>query len=158
MTEDEKRAEFEKSAHRYFSANCFNRVWELLDAPERSAADERRMLETAHASLYHWLERDDGGDQEISIGLWQISRVHSVLGNAEAATRYADDCIEISEAAPLAPFFLGFAYEAAARAAKAAGDAGRMESCLAKARDFAGQVPEGEERDLLAKDLDEVES
>ena len=142
-------------AHRHFSAGCFNEVWELLDLPERTPEQERMMEHLAHASVYHWLQRDDGTAQNRSIGYWQLARVYAVLGEASRAAHYARVCIAVSEKGELAPFFVGYGYEAAARAAVVAGkDAGEF---LAKARELAEQVEAGEGKAMLVADLDGVE-
>jgi hypothetical protein len=33
-----------ESAHRFFSADCFNRTWDLLDIPSRSSDEDDQML------------------------------------------------------------------------------------------------------------------
>lgn len=141
-------------AHRWFSADCFNRVWALLEKPDRTPDDGERMISLAHASLAHWRERTDGMRQNFSIGYWQLSRVYAVLGQAENARHYGRLCLEASANEP--PFYLGYAHEALARAEKLAGNVASSQQHLAEARLLAALVADAEERRALEKDLAEL--
>lgn len=141
----------ENDTHRHFSVKCFNDVWGLLEKENRSEEDDRLMRETAHASLYHWLRRGDCEPKNISIGLWLISRVYSSLGRGAAAMKYGEECIEASET--LEPFYLGYGYEAAARAAQVLRDRVRLDTFLKRAGDMLEQVSDAEEKGLLSTDL-----
>ncbi|MCB1076937.1 MAG: hypothetical protein KDM64_03820, partial [Verrucomicrobiae bacterium] len=44
-------------AHRFFSAECFNRAWDLIDKADRSAEEDDEMRALCHASLWHWTQR-----------------------------------------------------------------------------------------------------
>lgn len=138
-------------AHRWFSADCFNRVWALLDKADRTPDDCERMISLAHASLAHWRERADCTPGNLSIGYWQTSRVYAVLGQAENARRYGELCLAASAGEP--PFYLGYAHEALARAAKLAGNAASAAEHVAKARLLAVQVTDAGERAALEADL-----
>ena len=144
----------QEKAHQFFSTHCFNGVWELLEKPDRNASDDEMMREMAHASLFHWLKREDCQDQNRSVGYWQLSRVYAVLCKAEAARVYGERCLGVSE--DLSPFFLGYAYEALARAAKVANDSKRLDELLAKARKHCENVEDEEGRKLLEADLDDI--
>jgi len=139
------------AAHEYFAAHCFNRAWDLIDKEERTPQDDLLMVALNQASIYHWLERADCDDRRLSVGYWQASRIQAVLGNAGEARRHAETCLSFSEALP--PFYLGYAYEALARAATLAGDRKASASHLARAKDLAAQVEDEEERDALLGDL-----
>lgn len=138
-------------AHRWFSADCFNHVWALLEKPDRTADECERMVSLAHASLAHWRERADCTAQNLSIGYWQVSRVYAVLGQAENARRYGELCLAASAGEP--PFYLGYAHEALARAAKLAGNAASAAEHLAKAQMLAAKVTDAGERGALEGDL-----
>jgi hypothetical protein len=143
------------SAHRFFSADCFNRTWDLLEKADHSAAEDEQMLLLCHASLWHWTQRTECTPRNLSIGYWQLSRVYAVLGQAENARRYAEISLQHSIAEP--PFYRGYAHEALARAAKVAGDRGSMESHLAEAKWLLAEVGDAEERAALEKDLAELQ-
>lgn len=138
------------AAHRFFSANCFNRTWDFLDKTERSADDERLMIALSLASIYHWMQRPDCTAKNLSVGYWQVSRVHAVLGLGAEALRYAEVCQSYS--GELAPFYRGYAWEAVARAAAVSGDAARAIQAKNQALALLAEIPE-EDRTPLAQDL-----
>ena len=142
------------AAHEYFSADCFNKAWDLLEKPIRTPEDERLMVALNQASIYHWLNRPDCEPRHLSVGYWQASRIHAVLRNAAEARRYADVCLAYSDDLP--PFFLGYAHEALARAALVANDAVAAAHHLAIATTHAGRIGRQDDRELLIKDLDEL--
>jgi hypothetical protein len=147
----------EQEGHQYFSVKCFNEVWDLIKKQDRSVDEGRIMLEMAHASLYHWLMREDRTASNVSIGLWQVSRVYSVLENGTEAMRFANDCIQISEGHSVPEFHRAYAYEAAARAAKVQGDDEQCRTFLETARSLAKQVEDEESRALLDSDFQELD-
>lgn len=146
----------EQESHRKFSASCFNGVWELIDKTGRTPEDDRLMREMAHASLFHWLKRDDCDASKISIGLWLISRVYSVIGDGGVAAGYAAECIELSASNSLSPFYMGYGYEAAARAAGVAGEVEAKVDFLKKAADELSRIEDVEEKEMLEKDLEKL--
>ena len=98
-----------EAAHRFFSANCFNRAWDLMDSPDRSREDGLRMLALSQASIFHWMNRPDVTDKNLSVGYWQASRVLALLGQPAAARWLAD--VSFSYSHGQAPFLRGYAYE-----------------------------------------------
>jgi len=141
-------------AHDLFSAQCFNAVWDLLDKPTRTPEENQRMEEMAHASLWHWMERDDRTDTNLSVGYWQVSRVYSALGLPDDARRYGELCLEVSAREGVGPFYLGYAHEALARADRLAGLHESADRHVAQARALAAAVADEEARALLLGDLD----
>ena len=147
------KSEFDLSAaHKKFSSQFFNQTWDLLDKPDRSKEENERMVHLAHASLCHWLEREDCSDQNLSIGTWQLSRVYSVVGETENSIKYAEICLEYSQKDDVDKVYLGYAYEALARALKVKGDINQSEKFLSKANEIAGRL-EKEDRQQLEADL-----
>ena len=144
----------EATAHRFFSSKCFNDTWGLLDKADRTPEDDRLMREMAHASLLHWLRRQDCEPKNLSIGLWLVSRVYATLGDGANAARYAEECIAISEG--LGAFELGYGFEAAARAAQLLEDRGAFDAHLDRAKELLEEVGDAEEKKLLGADLEEL--
>jgi hypothetical protein len=140
------------AAHKYFAAHCFNKAWDLLEKPDRTAEDERLMVALNQASIYHWLNRPDCEPTHLSVGYWQASRIQAVLGNAVEARRNGEVCLSYS--VTLKPFFLGYAHEALARAAHVAGDTGTVAKHLTLADEQAALVVRANDRELLVKDLE----
>jgi tetratricopeptide (TPR) repeat protein len=141
----------ESRAHQFFSANCFNRTWELIEEPNRSDVENEQMLLFAHASLWHWTMREDCTERNRSTGYWQLARVYAVLGQAENAMRYGELCLQLCQSE--SAFYLGYAHEAVARAAMLAGDRELAIAHVNEARKLAAQVDEADERTALEKDL-----
>ena len=141
-------------AHRFFSADCYNRAWELIEKSTRTPEEDDQMRNLCHASLWHWTQRGDCTARTLSVGYWQLARVYALLGRADDAARYGGLCLRYSERE--SPFYAGYAHEALARAARAGG---HDESCarhLEEARRLAAQVIDKEERAMLEKDLDTI--
>ena len=142
------------AAHKYFAAHCFNKAWDLIEKPNRSAEEDRLMVALNQASLYHWMNRPDCKYESLSIGYWQASRIQSLLRNTAEAQRYAEVCVQYSS--DLEPFYRGYAHEALARAAFMAGNQELGEAHVHEGRMLAGLVAEADERDALLKDLDTI--
>ncbi len=140
------------SGHKFFSATCFNRAWDFIDMPQRSAAEEEAMVLLAMASLWHWTQRADCSDHHRALGYWQVSRALALARLAEGARLFAQKSLELSQNE--GPFYLGYAHEALARAACAAGDRVQAASDLGQARRWAEKVEDPEEGNLLRKDLE----
>lgn len=149
-----KEAEFDQAAaHKYFSANCFNQAWDLIDKEQRTAEEDEQMIRLSLASHYHWTKRPDYSSTSASIGYWQTARIYAILSQAENAMRYGQLCLDASQEEGVAPFFQGYAYEALARAAAVAGDSQATADYLAQAEAAAGKVKEEDERKMLLDDL-----
>jgi len=144
------------AAHRHFSAWCFNRAWDLMEKADRTEADDRSMVALNQASIFHWSHRPDCTDKNLSIGYWQAARIQALLGNAAEAMRHARTCLDYST--KLEPFYLGYAYEALARAAGLANDAVRAAEYLANAESLARQVSDEQSHRLLITDLTQLKA
>ena len=138
-------------ANQFFAADCFNKTWAMLDQPSRSAHDDEQMLLLSHASLWHWTQREDCTEQTLSVGYWLIS----VLQRGDDASRYAERCLVVSHSQP--SFYLGYAHEALARAARLQGDSDKTCHHLSEARRLAALVTDSDERAMLEKDLDTIQ-
>jgi hypothetical protein len=141
-------------AHRYFSAQCFNKAWELLEKPNRTSDEDEQMVRLNQASTWHWTQREDCKPRNLSIGYWQASRIHAVVGRPDEARRYAQLCLEYSRQEP--PFYLAYAYEALARAEKTAGNERLMQEYKEEAARLADRVTEANDRQLLVNDLESL--
>ncbi|MBI5960010.1 MAG: hypothetical protein HY866_14820, partial [Chloroflexi bacterium] len=116
-------ADFDRqAAHRHFAVECFNQTWDLIDKANRTARDNEKMIGLSMASLWHWSQRKDCTPTNISVGCWLVSRVYALIGQADNARHYGQMCLEASHGDGVAPFYLGCAYEALARAEKVAGN------------------------------------
>lgn len=144
------------TAHRYFSAECFNTAWDLIEKPRRTPDEDLDMLHRSLVALWHWTQRPDCTPTNRSIGLWQVSRVYAILGQEENARRYAELCLSVSQGPDVDPFYLAYAHEALARVELLAGNLSRVQEHLAEARRLAQGVAEEEEKMALLKDLETI--
>jgi len=149
-----KKPDFDlQTAHKWFSAACFNRAWDYIDKPGRSTAEGDQMLQLSMASLWHWTQRQDCTPTNLSIGYWQVSRVYALLRQADQARHYGQLCLEASQTEGVEPFYRGEAYEALARAELVADNQDQMEKYLIQAHQVATALTDAEEKKILLKDL-----
>jgi hypothetical protein len=136
---------------RQLAGAIFNHVWDLLEKPDRSVAEDDEMLHGAHASRYHW--GVVGEPVHWARGEWQCARVYAVLGRFEPALHHAGRCLELAARYDLGPFDLGAAHEAIARAYQVAGDTAKTAGHVTLARSEAAKVTDAEDRAILEADL-----
>ena len=142
-----------QQAHKYFSADCFNKTWDNMDKDGgRSTEENMEMLHTAIASLWHWTQREDVTPRNLSIGYWQVSRVYCLIKQPNNARRYG--LLALEYAKNLSPFLKGYAYETLARAEMIANNRVIMKVYLEKAREILAQINNEGDRQALARDLD----
>ncbi len=150
-----KAPEFDiTAAHKYFSSNCFNKAWDLIDKLDRTLEEDRLMVALNQASIYHWLQREDCNHQRLSVGYWQASRIQTLFGNTAEALRLADVCHSYS--GELKPFYLGYAHEALARAHQLAGNSKEAAHHLAFSHELAARIGDKGEREMLMSDLEKL--
>lgn len=114
------------------------------------------MVQAAVASLWHWSQRSDCTPKNLSIGNWQVSRVHALIGSGQEAMRYGQMSLKYS--AGLRAYYVAYAHEAIARAAILLGDKIKAGEHLKLARARLGEIEDGDERGQLEKELGELEN
>ncbi|HSC51055.1 MAG TPA: hypothetical protein VLD16_12400 [Gaiellaceae bacterium] len=124
-----------------------------MELPERTPEQDDELIDTAHASAYHWLLVGTAANRARS--QWQLSRVYVVLGRAEPALHHARRCLAWCEAHPAAleDWDLAYAQEALARAHALAGDADEGRRHADRARELAEGVAGVKDREHLEADL-----
>lgn len=152
-----RKIEFDQNAaHKYYSAHCFNKAWDLIDKEQRTPEEDEQMVRLTHASHYHWTQRPEYSSTSASIGYWQTSRIYSILEQPENAIHYGKLCLQASQQEGVPPFYMGYAYEALARAAAVAGNHQDIALYLEKANAAANEVQEEDERKMLLGDLESI--
>lgn len=142
--------------HKQIASQCFNRVWEFLDKSERTKEEEEQMIHLAHTSFWHWTQVEDHTPTNLSIGYWQISRVYAVAGNGKQALYYANRCIEVSLDTAVLPFYIGYGYEAQARAFLILGQKDEVKNSYQQAMSFVENITNEESKQMLLKDLNNI--
>ena len=69
------------------------------------------------------------------------------------ARRYARLCLDASQGEDVPKFYLGYAYEALARAESLGGNTAQMEQYLNQARNIAAAISDSDEKQMLLDDL-----
>ena len=142
--------------HQSIARDCFNQCWTFIAKGERTEAENEEMRRLAEVSLWHWMQVEDHTRENISVGYWQLSRVYAISGRYYLAYYYADQCIEVGENGNLQPFYMGYGYEARARAFLLGGRFQEASHALDRAYTFAEQVSDLEWKELLVGDLDQI--
>jgi hypothetical protein len=142
-----------EKAHRFFSAECFNRAWDLIDKPSRAPDEDQTMLQLGLVSLWHWTQRSDRKPINLSVGNWQVSRIYTLLGQADPARQYGQTSLHLSQEAGDFPFYRGYAFEALARAESISRDSAKMEEYLQKALELSEKIPDPDDKEQLLADL-----
>lgn len=150
-----KKPDFDtKAAHKYYSAYCFNTAWDFIERKDRTADDDDHMIRLAQVSLWHWTQREDCTDRNLSIGYWQLSRVYALAGRLDEARKYGQLSLEYGQNED--PFYIGYAYEALARAESVAGNRKKTDEFLGRAREIAEKIEDPESKKVLVADLETI--
>jgi DNA-binding transcriptional MerR regulator len=151
MSESTSPAELDAVTQRALAVSLFNRVWSLLEQPDRSVVDDDELVNAAHASRYLWTSI--GAATNHAIGDWQISRVYATLGRAEPAVHHARRCLALAQDVEGETWLLASAYEGLARAYAVAGDRAAALEWKAKAVARLGEVADADDREIVERDL-----
>lgn len=146
-----------QEAHKHFSVSCFNQAWDLLDKTTRTVDEDEEMLRLSLASTWHWSCREDCEPSNLSVGYWQTSRIHAILGRPDEAKRYALRALESARPEGIDPFYQAYAYEALARAEALAGHEEEMEQALGLAHRTAERIEDPDSQAILLDDLASIE-
>ena len=79
----------EQKMHHYMGIEMNIQTWNLLGKEDRNEKDDARMINFAHASLYHWRKSHKYKPINEQRGQWMLSHVYAVLGKGEEAISYA---------------------------------------------------------------------
>jgi len=143
--------------HQNLSVECFNKCWALIDKANRSEEDTENMLLLAHTSLWHWKQRTDCAPVNLSVGYWQVSRVYALTGDAGMAKLFGVKSLHIGREKKLPAFYLGYGYEAVARAEMLSGNTSEALRLIAESRNELEKVTDKEERQVLERDITALE-
>ncbi|MBN2543428.1 hypothetical protein JXI42_11240 [bacterium] len=140
-------------AHKAFAAGLFNNTWNLLDKADRADEDNEMMLNSAHASLYHWMRI--GEPINFQRGEWMVAHVYTILERGEPALHHAKRCLDLTEKHNIGDFDLAFAYEGYSRALALNGEKEKSEKYYQLAKEAAEKIEKKGDKDYFLKVLDE---
>src|SRR5918992_1565821 len=136
--------------HRELGRSLNGLAWQLLARTDRTADDDARMVDAAHASQYHWRE---AGGPPATRGEWLVSHVYAVLGRPEPALVHARRCLELTTEPGVADFDHAYAAEAMARALACAGDLDQAAGWHSRAAAAGAGIADDEDREIFTGDL-----
>lgn len=146
-----QRAADDPEVHRTFGVTLNLTVWRELERDDRTPDDDQRMVDAAHASLWHWAQV--GTAANLARGEWLCARAYTMVGRTEPALHHARRCLAVTEAEALGDFDEVYALEGVARALALAGEldeAGRLRRRAVEALDG---VADPEDREICEADL-----
>ncbi|MDB5974704.1 MAG: hypothetical protein JWR07_1464 [Nevskia sp.] len=108
--------------HRRFAAAANNRAWGLSEQT-RTAAEDREMLDVAHASAWHWAKV--GTELNHMRATMLLAEVHALLGSGQSALAYAEEMRTYFLGVESPDWEVAFVHAVHAHAASAAGETGK---------------------------------
>lgn len=137
--------------HKQLGIDLFNHTWTLMDSNDRTPEGNAELLNTAHASYYHWIASKPPV-VNLARGEWLLSRVYCVLNRPEPALHHAKRSLDYCLANGIKDFDLAFGYEALARSYSLTSDPACSEF-LELAKQAAAEINEPEDKQLVLQDL-----
>ncbi len=137
---DDVISEDERAWHRRIAVEQFNRTWDLIDLPERSADQDAEMLLAATTSRWHWAQI--GTAENVAAGDWQVSHVAALSGYGDLAAHFAARNLAIAEQEGWMDWRLASANEAMARACAVRGDLDACDRYIADAERALADEPD----------------
>lgn len=140
--------------HKQVAMQCNNRAWALSVQP-RSAAEDREMLDAAHASAYHWAQV--GTELNRMRATMLLAEVHALLGHGPTAMALATEMRDYFLARGDTPDWeLAFTHAIFAHSAHAAGDLAAHRGAYQQAVSALAAIEGDEDRNIVAETFNQV--
>jgi hypothetical protein len=143
----------EPSWHKRFAMRCNNRAWELSVQP-RSKAEDREMLDAAHASAWHWAQV--GTELHRMRATMLLAEVHALLGMGSSALALAEEMKVYFLGRETPDWELAFTHVIHAHASSAAGDHVRHREAYQRAVAALAAIADDEDREIVARTFSHV--
>ena len=144
----------EQKMHHYMGIEMNIQTWNLLGKEERNEKDDARMINFAHASLYHWRKSHKYRPINEQRGQWMLSHVYAVLGKSEEALYYAEETSRLTIEQDLKDFDLAYSYEALARANAVLANKNECVKYLEKAEETGSLISNEDDKKYFISDLE----
>lgn len=148
MTEDQRKM------HKKLAVDCFNSAWDLMDIKKRTEEEVNLMINTAHASLYHW--KQIGEPLNFARGEWQVSRIYSLAGHGSSALFHGKNSLKYCKENAIGDFDLSFAYEAIARAYSLLGNEENKVKYIELTKESAALIEDNDNKNYLISELNTI--
>ncbi len=139
--------------HKRFAAQANNRAWEL-SIIERTAEQDREMLDAAHASAWHWSAV--GTELNRMRATMLLAEVHALLGFGASALRYAEQMRTYFLGHETDDWELAFTHVIHAHAASAAGAVDTHRLAYQAAKIALNAIADAEDRAIVNKTFSQV--
>lgn len=134
---------------RWFAVECNNRAWELVEKAERTPAEEREMLDAAHAAAFHWAQVGEPINDARADTL--LAHVYALQGDEGRASLYALRCMAFCEHHDCEAWDLAFAHLEMALAAAVSGNEALHTKHYAMAQELGNRLPDEADRKVFSK-------
>jgi hypothetical protein len=142
-----------QSWHKRSAVEANNRAWELAVLP-RTAVEDREMLNTAHASAWHWSVIGTELNRMRSTML--LAEVHALLGYGASALRYAAEMQAYFVTRDTPDWELAFTHAIHAHAASVAGASEVHRKAYEHAVVALNSIADEEDRHIVIKTFNQV--
>ena len=146
-----ERAANDPEVHRTFGITLNLTVWRELERTDRTPDDDQRLVDAAHASLWHWAQV--GTAANLARGEWLCAHAYTLVGRVEPALHHARRCVTVTEANGLGDFDAFYACEGMARALALAGNTEEAASWRERAVGALDEVADAEDCEICEADL-----
>lgn len=151
MDQENNAAITRNAFHKKCAVDCFNSCWTLIEKTERTADDIYEMIRLSEVSFWHWSQFDAVQPTNLSISNWQLSRVYLLASEGAKSLFYGEMSLKIGIDHSLPPFYMGYAYEAIAKAQQLLNQ--DFSTTLENAMTAAGEVEDKSSKEMLLDDL-----
>lgn len=142
--------------HRKLGVTLFNATWDFIDKETRTEEEIFEMIDSAHASAYHWSKFEGVTPANFARSCWQISRVYCLANQGDAALLYANRSLEICLQNDLGALDLAFGYESVARAYAVKNMAEARDNNIALAREAAEKITDNEDKNWTLQNINNI--
>lgn len=139
--------------HQRFAASCNNRAWDLA-TQARTQAQDREMLDVAHASAWHWSQV--GTELNRMRAQLLVAEVHALLGMGPSAYVLADEAREYFLNRETADWEIALTHAVHAHAAYAARRPEEHRRAYASAAAATAALADAEDRQIIEKTFSQV--
>jgi hypothetical protein len=150
---DPKSSEEATAWHRRFAAASNNRAWDL-SLQKRNPAEDKDMLNAAHASAWHWAKV--GSELNRMRATMLLAEVHALLGFGQSALAYVEEMRAYFLAVQSPMWEVAFVHVVHALAASAAGETEKHRASYGLAVAAIEAVSNEEERRNVASTFSHV--
>lgn len=133
--------------HRYFAVETNNRAWDLCEKEGRTEAEDREMLDAAHATSLHW--GHVGTAVHHARATLLLAHVHALLGRGEQALGDARLALGMFGSCEAEDWDLAFAHAIVGQAAAALGDEATHAEHYATAVALGRAIAGDEDREIF---------